>query len=93
MKKFRNFLFKLLFGHDLLDYEEILKFAASVNKHSEEVLKLTTEIHNDNKEILDLNGRIIDSNQRVLDTSNATIEHCKSILALCKEVNENETMD
>lgn len=91
MKKFRNWLFKLLTGYDLLDYEEILKFAASVNKSSEEVLKLTSEIHNDNKEILEFNGRVIDANKRALDTTNETIEHCRSILALCKEVNANET--
>jgi hypothetical protein len=93
MKKFRNWLFKLLTGYDLLDYEEILKFAASVNKSGDETLKLAIDIHNDNKEILEHNRKVLEANQRVLDISHKTIEDCRSVLALCREANENETLD
>ncbi len=93
MKKFRNWFFKLLTGYDLLEYEDILRYAAKVNKSSQEVLELTASIHDDNKKILELNGRIIEANQRALETSNKTIEHCRSVLLLCQEVKANETLD
>lgn len=86
MKKFRNWLFKLLTGYDLVEYEDILK-------HTSEVLKLATEIHDDNKKILELNGRVIETNQKVLSVSNKAIEDCRNILLFCSEVNANETLD
>lgn len=33
MKKFRKWFFKFLTGYDLIEYEDILKLAESVNKH------------------------------------------------------------
>ena len=93
MKKFRNLLFKLLTGYDLIEYEEILKFAISVNKSSGEVLELTKQIHDDNKKILKNNREICETNQRVLDISHKTIEDCRSVIRLCQEVNANEALD
>lgn len=93
MKKIRKWIFKFLTGYDLLDYEEILKFAASVNKTGDEIFKLAVDIHHDNKEILEHNRKVIETNQKVLDISNKTIEDFRSILLFCEEVRRNETLD
>lgn len=93
MKKFRHWFFKLLTGYDLIEYEEILRFAARVSDSGDRVLKLTEQIHDDNKRILENNREIIETNQRVLDISNKTIEDCRCALLLCQEARKDETLD
>ena len=79
MKKFRKWIFKLITGYDLVEYEEILEFAASVNKCGEEVLELAKSIHDDNKVITDLNERILAANQRVVDEAQRVIKNWMEI--------------
>ena len=93
MKKFRNWLFKLLTGYDLIEYEEILRYSVHVNKRSEEILDLAASINEDNKRILENNREILETNQKVLDISNKTIKDCRNVLAFCGKESANETMD
>ena len=93
MNKFRNWLFKLLTGYDLIEYKEILETAERINQKSEEILKLIHSTHEDNDRIVELNGRVIEHSKHVLEISQKVIDDYNSILMLCKERNTNETVD
>lgn len=85
MKSFRHWIFKLLTGYDIVEYEEILRAARKV-------LEYATSIHEQNKDILELNGRVIKSNHEILELSSKINKDCRDILRVCGKVNENETL-
>ena len=93
MKRFRKWFFKFLTGYDLVEYEDILKFAEDVNKHGDGVIELAKCINSDQKEIVELNGKILAANQRALDLIYESIKDCRNALQLCQKGDGNETLD
>ena len=76
MKKFRKWLFKILTGYNLIEYEDIMrKWSESIN--------LT-------KECQEANGRILKHATHTIELADKVNKHCTHILKLCEEIEAKE---
>lgn len=77
MKKFRNWVFKLLTGYDLIEYAEVLSLCSRCIKCAEECQENGSALVKDARETIKLAQEV-----------NA---ECEGLLERCKEVKEHET--
>ena len=78
MNKCRKWLFKLIFGHDLIEYMDVL------NQWGES-LEATKRAH-------EMNDRLIKANGRTIELADEIHGRCEVLLKMLEEMNANETL-
>lgn len=79
MNKFRKWLFKFIFGYDMIEYMDILYQWG-------ESLEATKRAH-------EMNDRLIKANGRTIKLADEIHGRCEKLLKMLEEVNANETLD
>lgn len=79
MNKFRKWLFKLVFGHDLIEYMDVL------NQWGESI-EATKRAH-------EMNDRLIKANGRTIELADKIHREYERLLEMCERMNANETLD
>ena len=78
MNKFRKWLFKFVFGCDLVEYMEIFADWSKGLERSRKILELCEKVNNDSRHTMDLATEVN--------------ERCKMLIKRCDEVNANENL-